>query len=165
MCVCACVHCKIFFTDLAKKKNLAQNFFLDILTFFRPRKQLLAIFQPFLDQLGRNFFLGLKPLFRPFWPILGPENNFWPYFSPYMQKHEDLRIWAPRKNMLWRRLKAIWRRLKAIWHRLEGIWHRLRGIWHRWTDYTIHPYSLWDLDPLVKYHALVFASNFKLHRI
>ena len=49
-------------------------------TLFRPRKQLLAIFRPFLDQLGRNFFLGLKPLLGP---VLGLENNFWPYFGHF----------------------------------------------------------------------------------
>ena len=47
---------------------------------------------------------------------------------PYMQKHEDLGISAPRKNMLWRRLRGIWHRLGGIWRRLRGMWHRL--IWH-----------------------------------
>ena len=110
VCVCAYVHCKNFFTDLAKKKfwlkisfwtfwpflGLENNFlpyfghFLINLaeissrlkttfgTLFRPRKQLLAIFRQFLDQLGRKFFLGLKPLLGPF---LGLKNNFWSYFG------------------------------------------------------------------------------------
>ena len=71
----------------------------------------------------------------------------------YMQKHKDLGISAPRKNMLWRRLRGIWHRLRGIWRRLRGMWRRLRGIWHWLPDYTLHPYFL---------VIMCFLSSFKL---